>query len=184
MLFRSKSRGTRWKAFGIMESETGKTAYVGAPKSARRARVYRYAPPHERAHLLRVEMVMKKPRASGAVEAYLNNGPAGYAAMAGNVFGWQHPLWNFQSDEKIASWIPERGRASTLRWIHKAVIPSLSRLHETGVLPAGHPIWALIAEVSPLELGDQVPENPPPSYRGVEMFEPPSSNLSFPGLEQ
>lgn len=180
----AKSRGTRWKAFGIMESETGKTAYVGAPKSARRARVYRYAPPHERSHLLRVEMVMKKPRASGAVVAYLDNGPMAYAAMAGNVFGWQHPLWNFRSDKKIEAWTPERGRASTLRWLHKAVIPSLARLHETGVLPAGHPIWALIAEASPLEVAELPEDGPPLLIGGSKVFEPSSSNLPLPGVEQ
>jgi hypothetical protein len=110
----AKSRGKRWKAFGVMESETGKTAYVGAPKSSRRARVYRYTEPHERSHLLRVEMVMKKPRAVGAVEAYLHTGPADYAAAAGKVFGWYHPLWAFTSDATIAAWTPERGSASTL----------------------------------------------------------------------
>ncbi|MCK4958113.1 MAG: hypothetical protein KAT00_01910 [Planctomycetes bacterium] len=179
----AKSRGQRWKAFGTMESETGKTAYVGAPKSARRARVYRYATPHERAHLLRVEMVMKKPRAVGAVLAYLHNGPAEYAAMAGNAFGWHHPLWNFTSKDKITAWSPERGSASTLRWIRNAVIPSLSRLYETGVLPNEHSIWAAIAEVTPLLLPEPAENDPPLLIGGSKSFDPPSSTLPLPGVE-
>lgn len=179
-----KCRGKRWKATSVMISETGKTAYVGAPKSARRARVYRYAPPHERAHLIRVEMVAKKPRAVGAVEAYLHSGPTDYAAMCGAAFGWYHPLWCFTSEEKIAAWTPERGSASTLMWIRKAVIPSLSRLHETGVLPAEHTIWRLLAEVTPLEMPELSEQTPPLLIGGLKSFNPPVSNHPLPGLDQ
>ena len=179
----AKSRGKRWKAFGVMESETGKTAYVGAPKSARRARVYRYTEPHERAHLLRVEMVMKKPRANGAVKAYLNTGPADYAAAAGKAFGWHHPLWDFRSTATIEAWTPDRGSASTLRWIHKAVIPALGRLYETGVLPNEHSIWRLLADVTALEMPEQAETDPPLLIGGSKVFDPPSSILPLPGLE-
>lgn len=179
-----KSRGKRWKATSVMQSETGITAYVGAPKSARRARVYRYAEPHERSHLIRVEMVMKKPRAVGAVVAYLDNGAAEYAAMCGASFGWHHPLWQFTNDKKIEAWTPERGSASTLRWIRNAVIPSLSRLHETGVLPADHPLWRLLAEVTPLDLPELAENDPPLLIGGSKSFEPPVSDQSLPGLEQ
>jgi len=178
----AKSRGGRWKAFTIMQSETGKTCYVGAPTSARRARVYRYAEPHERSHLMRVEMVMRKPRASGALSAYLDNGPAEYAAIAGAVFGWHHPLWNFSSTQKMEAWTPERGSASTLRWIHNAVIPSLRRLYETGVLPNEHSIWLKIADACPLTSPPLAEDDPPILTGGSEVSEPSLLNSLLPGF--
>jgi len=46
-------------SLGNIKSKTGDTYYVGSRKSDRCARVYRYAPPHPRSHLLRIEAEYK-----------------------------------------------------------------------------------------------------------------------------
>ncbi|MCK5133320.1 MAG: hypothetical protein KAR40_14355, partial [Candidatus Sabulitectum sp.] len=141
----AKFRSPRFKSGGVYHSETGKTAYVGSPNSVRRARVYRYYPPHERAHLLRVEMVLKKPDAKQALLDYLDKGAENFAAMAGKSFGWSHPLWQFTSSETIKSWRPERGQASTMRWLYKAVLPALTRLQDEEVITDNNALWQAIA---------------------------------------
>lgn len=144
-------RSERFKSGGVMESETGKTCYVGSPSARKRARVYRYNPPHDRSHLLRVEMVFKKGVAAEALSQYLTLGPVAFAAAAGNSFGWHHSDWCFDSDEKIKGWRPETGDAGTLRWIRNAVIPALKKLHESPDFPDSHEIWRLLAENTPLD---------------------------------
>jgi len=46
-------------SLGNIKSKTGDTYYVGSRKSDRCARIYRYAPPHPRSHLLRIEAEYK-----------------------------------------------------------------------------------------------------------------------------
>jgi len=143
---------SRFKAAGEMRSETGITCYIGAPTGRRRARVYRYYPPHDRAHLLRVEMVHKKGLAGQALADYTRLDPVEFAAACGNSYGWNHSDWNFQSDKKITDWRPETGDAGTLKWLNDAVVPALEKLHKSPEFPDDHPIWRLIANNSPLEL--------------------------------
>jgi len=147
-------RSARYKSTGVMESETGKTCYVGSPKSTKRARVYRYYPPHERAHLMRVEMVMRKPDAQAALRVYLDTSPEECAAQLGNNFEWGHDMWDLSSRDKIKSWRPDRGKASTLRWLRTQVIPALRTLYDDGVLPDNHPVWREFDGLGPLELTD------------------------------
>ena len=64
-------RGTsHFKTSGLYTSESGETAYVGSRKGGRMARVYRYAPPHPRSHLLRVEIELKKDSAKQVCKAF------------------------------------------------------------------------------------------------------------------
>lgn len=73
---------------GNMRSKQGDTIYVGNRKSDRMARVYRYAPPHPRSHLLRVETEFKgkAARALGAVLA--SDGTLEAVRAAHAVFEW------------------------------------------------------------------------------------------------
>ncbi len=176
-------KGGRWKAGATDYSETGITEYVGAHKSERRAKVYRYYPPHERAHLLRCEMTYtKKGGAYDAVRDYLELPREEFAARMGNSFGWSHPVWCFESDEKIKNWRPETGSASTLRWLRKAVIPSLERLYAEGILDENHPLWAEIAEVLPLDYAPNE-ETPPGLTGGSKSLNPLSSTIPLPGIK-
>jgi len=176
----AEQKSARWKAGNIDFSETGETVYVGAKKSDRRAKVYRYYPPHERAHLLRVEMTFsKKGGAYSALDDFLLLPGEEMAARMGNTFGWSHSLWCFDSDQKIKNYRPERGHANTVRWVHLAVIPALERLYGIGVLDDNHPIWSEMAEHLPL---DHAPNSTPLRLQGGRNIEPPTQ-LTLPNTD-
>lgn len=126
----------RFSASGYVTSETGTTCYVGSQKSDRYARVYRYNEPHERAHLLRVEMVLRGQNARLGTRDILTDGIAKYAAMLGNTYGWQHPDWQplIATDEKPETHRPERAAGKTLYWLADTIAPLLIRLHREGEL--------------------------------------------------
>jgi hypothetical protein len=126
----------RFRSHGHMISETGSTYYVGSRSSDRYARVYRYNPPHERAHLLRCEMVVKAEQAKGAAGDILWGGLSQYASSLGAVFAWKHPAWQPQDMTATPppSWRPERRQGKTLFWLADTVAPLLARLHSEGVI--------------------------------------------------
>lgn len=145
-------RSGRFAAHGLMESDTGKTYYVGAPTGRRRARVYRYYPPHDRSHLLRVEMVARKGLAQEALKSWLSSAPEEYASRAGASYGWEHGDWRFDTNAPpIRDWRPETGDANTLRWLMKAVLPAVERMYRDGSLPLGHPFWVRLSTLGPLD---------------------------------
>lgn len=80
----------RQKSSEIAVSSTGVTCYIGSRKGDRYARVYRYAPPHPRADLLRCEMVFRKKQAAIVAAEWIEHGDTETAARAGNIYGWQH----------------------------------------------------------------------------------------------
>jgi len=86
--------GARLKSHQTVVSPSGVTCYLGSPKSDRFARVYRYHEPHERAGLLRVEMVFRKQQAHHAAREWLRLGDDEFAAQAGNIYGWTHEDWD------------------------------------------------------------------------------------------
>jgi hypothetical protein len=145
-------RSARFKTQSVIQSETGKTCYVGSAAARQRVRVYRYYPPHDRSHLMRVEFVAKKGQAEQALRQYLDTGPEALAAAWGNTFGFDHPLWEFTSRDKVQGWRPETGDANTLRWVRQAVIPALRKLYEEGDITENHTLWDEIAEDLPLEV--------------------------------
>lgn len=126
----------RFRSHGHIISESGSTYYVGSRSSDRYARVYRYNPPHERAHLLRCEMVIKAEQARAAVEDILWQGLSQYASGLGAVFKWQHKDWQPQDMTAAAppSWRPERREGKTLFWLADTIAPLLARLHREGVI--------------------------------------------------
>jgi hypothetical protein len=125
----------RFKSHSEFVSETGTTAYVGSRTSNRYARVYRYNHPHERAHLLRAEHVLKAEDAKASAQSILDNGLASVTVALGSAFGWTHASWTPQDVKaaEIAVWRPERHAGKTLFWLNSAVAPALIRLaKETG----------------------------------------------------
>lgn len=124
----------RFKSYSQVESASGSTYYVGAKTSDRYARVYRYNPPHERAHLLRVEVVSKGPQAKVVADMLTRQEPAALASEFGKIFGWASSAWqpDVQSDETLVSWRPERHKGKSVFWLHAQVIPAMLKLHREG----------------------------------------------------
>lgn len=120
----------RFKSHSEFVSETGITAYVGSRTSNRYARVYRYNPPHERAHLLRAEHVLKAEDAKATALSILESGLPAVTVALGNAFGWTHASWTPQAVERaeIAVWRPERHSGKTMYWLNAAVAPALVKL--------------------------------------------------------
>jgi len=164
-------RGKRWKSKKVFDEPTGKTVYIGARGGEKMARVYRYAPPHERSHLMRVEMEYGKGMAGIVLAQWLDTSDKKeLAAALGKSFGWHHPDWTFTSDRKIKGYRQDVKHSKTLRWFRKAVLPAIDRMR--GVLGDDHPVWD--------ELAARLPENAQPNprraYRGVESSSTPENS--------
>lgn len=125
---------TRFKSHSHAVSETGETFYIGSKNSDRYARVYRYNPPHDRAHLLRCEFVLRDENAKKLAGEVLERGLGRMAIALGNTFGFTHPAWGAVPDdrEKFMSAPRERRDGATVRWLMKQVIPALENLYEEG----------------------------------------------------
>lgn len=126
----------RMRASGYQKSETGETCYVGSKKSDRYARVYRYYPPHPRAHLLRIEHVFRREYAKSVAKALLDAPIEGVAAAAGKAFGWAHVDWKPEEAQHadISIVAVERGQSSTVRWLLTSCAPAFKRLVADGTI--------------------------------------------------
>lgn len=129
----------RFKGDAHINSETGKTEYVGSTKSSRYARVYMYDPPHPRAGILRIEHVLRDDYAKAGARVILNDGLIELAGQLGNTFGWQSANWSIlgATEGKLKAERHDRHGDGTLKWIHDAVIPALVRAHKDGLLTVG-----------------------------------------------
>lgn len=136
--FAADSAQGRFKSHSEFISSSGATYYRGSRDSERYCRVYRYNPPHPRAHLLRSEFVMKQEQAKLTAASILENGVHPVAISLGATFGWEHDAW--QPDETEAAiievWRPERRKGKTEFWLCKTVAPLLVRMaNEDGFDP-------------------------------------------------
>jgi len=126
----------RMRSSGYQKSATGETCYVGSRTSERYARVYRYAEPHPRAHLLRAEHVFHKAYAKKVARAILDHGSDAVARSAGEAFGWMHDTWQPSNthvpDLSIVS--AEREAGKTITWLISSVAPAFKRLCEDGTI--------------------------------------------------
>lgn len=117
-------------------SESGETYYVGSRSGERMARVYRYAYPHPRHMLLRIEAEYKgdfaKALCSQMTEVSLTN----LSEMAHKPFGWRHPVW--EPEKLIASTLKGRRTkteaANTLRWLNLTVAPAILKAAKDGLI--------------------------------------------------
>lgn len=126
----------RMRTSGHVISDTGETCYVGSKKSERYARVYRYNPPHPRAHLLRVEHVFRKDYAKRVAEACASDGTESVGVASGLAFGWAHGDWQpTVVDSPDISVTRERGNTgNTVFWLVNSVAPAFKRLCQTGAI--------------------------------------------------
>lgn len=123
----------RFKSSCIIESTTGETYYVGSQKSDRFCRVYRYAPPHPRSNLLRVEFVLRDNDAKMFGASLQQSRLSSLVSALGNTFGFSHPSWmEKRSDAPLASYPRETGQGKTERWLLTQVLPAIEKLLENG----------------------------------------------------
>lgn len=124
----------RFKSIGNFDSSSGQTVYVGSKTSERYARVYRYAPPHPRSELMRLEVVLRKEMAKAAAFYCLRNGTENALLAVGDAFGWTHPLWEAlkAGDVEELQWRPRERGGSTLRWLYNQVTPAVRRVLDNG----------------------------------------------------
>jgi len=127
----------RFKAYRHWFEETGESYYVGAKESDRQCRVYRYADPHPRAHLLRFEYQLRRETAKATARHLLEYGIDNAIGALEHTFGWVHPLARFyNTGQRVTAWSePNKSSVGTLRWLYRAVFPAIERLQILNQLP-------------------------------------------------
>jgi len=117
-------------------SPSGSTVYVGSPHSERYVRVYRYASPHPRSHLLRIETVFRRAVAKQAGKQLVFGGLETVARAGALIFGFDHLIdWKAgvtPADLSVAR--PERNMGKTQRWLITQAAPAFRRLIKEGVI--------------------------------------------------
>jgi len=129
--FTNKRDGKSFRSVSYIKSDDGETVYIGSSKSDRFCRVYRYNQPHPRADTLRVEYVFRRGLATGTARFLLNSkGWQGFAAAAGNTYGWTHPIYDPKeaSSEKLTVDLTSKSADKTTFWLYRQVAPALARM--------------------------------------------------------
>jgi DNA relaxase NicK len=124
----------RFRTHSRISSDTGVTHYVGSVKSERYCRVYRYAPPHPRSNLTRIEVVHRKRYAKILLAAINDTGlnEAGLAALSS--YGFKHEAIPKSAGDILATVAIIKGNQKTLRWIIAQVAPAFKRLVKDGTI--------------------------------------------------
>jgi len=134
--FVAQTSHDRMRASGFQKSETGETCYVGSQKSDRYARVYRYAPPHPRSHLLRIEHVFRREYAKMVAGNCVVSDMSSVAMASGKAFGWAHAEWNITAKATLdlSPVKAERGGGKTISWLVRSCAPAFRRLVADGTI--------------------------------------------------
>lgn len=133
----SQCENKRIKNRSEFESDTGITCYLGSTTSDRYCRVYRYRPPHERAHLLRLEFVHRDKVARELAKTILRYGRITCARIALESLKCTNKVISdltngLERSGEISGYMPERRTSNTVEWIKSQVVPALVRLEEDG----------------------------------------------------
>lgn len=151
--FAQKRDVNRFKSITDMRSETGDTFYVGSFKSDRFARVYRFAEPHPRAQLLRIEHVYRRDNAKKLVAEILSSGLTAAAAGCGVAFGWSHELWDTSNvtPATIKAGQKRKSGKDTVRWLYGVVTQSVIKQVKAGNLDFDEWVEHMRLEVTKLD---------------------------------
>jgi len=116
-------------------SATGQTVYRGSRTSERYARIYRYNPPHPRAHLLRAEFQLKHGYANKLAEAITEGETLDdLAGGLGVHFGFAHKCWPHGDNPVVLHVQSHAHSGATVYWLTATVAPLLRRLQAEGKL--------------------------------------------------
>ena len=124
----------RFKAHSRVVSAKGITCYIGSPKSERYCRVYRYAPPHPRSHLTRIELVHRKRYAKIAAEQLATKDIREVAIGALQHYGFNHPDLPNDPGYEFPTVAIAKSQQKTLTWLVVQVAPAVRRLIQEGVI--------------------------------------------------
>ena len=127
----------RIKSTSFISSQSGDTVYVGSRSSGAFARVYRYASPHPRSALLRVEHEMKKEQARAvAALAWMHGVDSAQRSVAAK-FDYKHPVLIKAfagTSHQIVTERHQRTLAATEMWLMTQCAPAFQRLVREGVI--------------------------------------------------
>lgn len=124
----------KFRTHSRIKSDKGVTCYVGSQKSERYCRVYRYAPPHPRANLCRIEQVFKGDYATIITEAIINDGLTNAGLSGLESFQFKHERVPRSSGDVLATVSVVKSDQNTLRWLLVQVAPAFKRLVENGTI--------------------------------------------------
>jgi len=125
------------RSTSFISSQTGDTLYIGSRSSGAFARVYRYAEPHPRHALLRIEHEMKKEQARSVAQIAAVHGLETAQRSVAAKFSYQHPeiAQAFEGvSERIVTERHERTLAKTEIWLMTQAAPAFQRLVAEGVI--------------------------------------------------
>jgi len=113
-------------------TDTGVTLYYGSMKSDVYTRVYKYNPPHPRAHLLRFETVYRRKTLPAILAGLLDGRIMDIVATRASklCFAPRGVNWDYCPMERIFT--PESKQNNTVLWFKKQVAPAFRKLVETG----------------------------------------------------
>jgi len=120
-----------------ISSHKGDTLYIGSRSSGAFARVYRYAAPHPRHALLRVEHELKKEQACAVAQIAAVHGVEVAQRSVAAKFDYKHPVVakNFAGTVRpIVTERHERTLAKTEIWLLTQCAPAFQRLVREGVI--------------------------------------------------
>lgn len=128
--------GRKASSISDIQSVTGETVYVGSRSSETYVRVYRYAEPHPRHKLLRIEHVFRRKYARTIASEILVQGIEQVVGAIGKRAGWAHPNWRLSGDDSDTFKFPrpEREAGGTVFWLIKSAAPAFQRLVREGVI--------------------------------------------------
>lgn len=133
--FDALTNPTRINTRSKMTSSTGETIYIGSRSSERFCRVYRYNPPHPRAHLLRAEFQLKGEYAKQCGAMIADGLTMGsIAAGLGKHFGFEHPCWQPDSVVQPLKVKSHAQSGQTVYWLTNTIAPLLKRMEREGKL--------------------------------------------------
>lgn len=141
----------RFKSRATAISVSGETHYLGSRNSDRMVRVYRYALPHPRAGLCRVEFVLRNESGRKAARAILDIGLTSVAAELTRKFGFTHPALSGVGEAKPIHGYndSERTAPGRYRWIATQALPGIARAIKEGIVTYDEIIAALGRMVGP-----------------------------------
>lgn len=128
--------GGRSRTHSHIESDKGETLYLGSMHSEHYLRVYRYAEPHPRSHLTRMEFVARRKRAKVVAGQVLLHGIVATSDALLREAGFELLCGAFEEANPVdlSSMRPERNSGGTTRWLITQCAPAFKKLCSEGII--------------------------------------------------